>query len=90
MLSFVGRGNQYIQLVKVLYCKLSTISEQLPTFPHKVCGLNHQPQSSEVSVLLLLHRGLYCIVSMHESYHNLVLKSMNAINTSTYFTSQIV
>ena len=31
--SFVGRGNQYIQLVKVLYCKLLTISKQLPTFP---------------------------------------------------------
>ena len=38
--SFVGRGNQYIQLVKVLYCKLLTISKQLPTFPHKVLGLN--------------------------------------------------
>ena len=31
--SFVGRGNQYIQLVKVLYCKLSTTGKQLPTFP---------------------------------------------------------
>ena len=29
--SFVGRGNQYIQLVKVLYCKLPTIGKQLPT-----------------------------------------------------------
>ena len=36
MSSFVARGNQYIQLVKVLYCKLPTISKQLPTFPHKV------------------------------------------------------
>ena len=34
--SFVGRGNQYIQLVKVLYCKLPTIGKQLPTFPHEV------------------------------------------------------
>ena len=32
--SFVGRGN-YIQLIKVLYCKLPTISKQLPTFPHR-------------------------------------------------------
>ena len=38
--SFVGRANQYIQLVKVLYCKLPTIGKQLPTFPHKVQGLN--------------------------------------------------
>ena len=37
--SFVGRGNQYIQLVKVLYCKLPTIGKQLPTFPHKVWGI---------------------------------------------------
>ena len=38
--SFMGRGNQYIQLVKVLYCKLLTIGKQLQTFPHKVWGLN--------------------------------------------------
>ena len=38
--SFVGRGNQYIQLIKILYCKLSIIGKQLPTFPHKVLGLN--------------------------------------------------
>ena len=31
--SFMGRGNQYIQLVKVLYCKLPTNSKQLPAFP---------------------------------------------------------
>ena len=53
--SFIGRGNKYIQLVKVLYCKLSTIDKQLPTFPHKVSGLNGQPQRWEVSVLPLHH-----------------------------------
>ena len=31
--SFVGRGNQYIQLVKVLYCKVPTDGKQLPAFP---------------------------------------------------------
>ena len=50
--SFVGRGNQYIQLVKVLYCKVLTIGNQLPTFPHKVRDLNHRPQRWEVSVLV--------------------------------------
>ena len=30
--SFEGRGNQYIELVKVLYCKLLTNSKQLPAF----------------------------------------------------------
>ena len=34
--SFVGRGNQYIQLVKVLYCKLPTISKQLSDMGSKV------------------------------------------------------
>ena len=44
--SSVGTGNQYIQLVKVLYCKLLTIGKQLLAFPHKVWGLN--PLTSEV------------------------------------------
>ena len=48
--SFVGRGNQYIQLVKILYCKLQTIGKQLQSFPHKVWGLNHRPQRCEASV----------------------------------------
>ena len=30
--SFMGRGNQYIELVKVLYCKLPTNGKQLPAF----------------------------------------------------------
>ena len=34
--SFMGRGNQYIQLVKVLYCKLPTDGKQLPAFPLEV------------------------------------------------------
>ena len=49
--SFVARGNQYTQLVKVLYCKLPTMGKQLPTFPHKVRGVNRQPQRWEASVL---------------------------------------
>ena len=48
--SFMGRGNQYTQLVKVPYCKLLTINKQLPTFPHGVPGLNCRPQRWEVSV----------------------------------------
>ena len=34
--SWKGRGNQYIQLVKVLYCKLPTNGKQLPAFPLEV------------------------------------------------------
>ena len=49
--SFVGRGNQYIQLVKVMYCKLPTIDKKLPTFQHMVRSLNLHPQKWEESVL---------------------------------------
>ena len=31
-----ARGNQYIHLVKVLYCKLATNGKQLPVFPHEL------------------------------------------------------
>ena len=39
--SWKGRGNQYIEFVRVLYCKLSTNGKQLPAFPREtVRGLN--------------------------------------------------
>ena len=34
--SWKGRGNQYIQLVEVLYCKLPTTGKQLAAFPLEV------------------------------------------------------
>ena len=52
MSSFVGRGNQFIQLVKVLYCKLLTNGKKLQTFPHMVQGLDCRPQSWETRVLV--------------------------------------
>ena len=42
--SFMRRGNQYIQLVKVLYCKLPTNGKQLPTFPLET-GPGTKPRS---------------------------------------------
>ena len=45
--SFVGRRNQYIQLVMILYSKLLTIGEQVSTFPHNVRGLNCRPKRWE-------------------------------------------
>ena len=35
--SWKGRGNQYIQFVRVLYCKLPTNGKQLPGFPLEPC-----------------------------------------------------
>ena len=49
--SSMGRRNQFIQLVKILYCKLPTISKQLQTLPHRVWGLNCRPHRWETSVL---------------------------------------
>ena len=60
--SWKGRGNQYTQLVKVLYCKLPTNGKQLPAFPLEV-GLGTEPRSQrwKASVLPLCHHGpLYC------------------------------
>ena len=31
--SWKGRGNQYMEFVRVLYCKLLTNGKQLPAFP---------------------------------------------------------
>ena len=54
--SWKGRGNQYIQLVKALYCKLMTNSKQLPTFPlEAVPGTKLRPQRREVRVLPFCH-----------------------------------
>ena len=56
--SWKGRGNQYIQFVRVLYCKLPTNGKQLPAFPlEAVPGTEPPPQRWEVRVLPLSHRG---------------------------------
>ena len=56
--SWKGRGNQYIQFVRVLYCILPTNSKQLPAFPlEAVPGTEHRPQRWEVRVLPLCHPG---------------------------------
>ena len=56
--SWKGRGNQYIQLVKVLYCKLPTNSKQLPAFPLEAMpGIEPRPQRWEARVLPLCHHG---------------------------------
>ena len=45
--SWKGGGNQYIQFVRVLYCKLPTNGKQLPAFPlEAMTGI--EPRPSEV------------------------------------------
>ena len=56
--SWKGRGNQYIQFARVLYCKLPTNCKQLPAFPLKaMMGIEPRPQRWEARVLPLCHRG---------------------------------
>ena len=56
--SWKGRGNQYIQFVRVLYCKLPTNGKQLPAFPlEAVPGTKPRPHRWEARVLPLCHRG---------------------------------
>ena len=54
--SWKGRGNQYIQFVRALYCKLPTNGKQLPAFPlESVPGTEPRPQRSEARVLPFCH-----------------------------------
>ena len=56
--SWKGRGNQYMQFARVLYCKLPTNGKQLPAFPPKaMTGMEPRPQRWEARVLPLCHRG---------------------------------
>ena len=59
--SWKGRGNEYMQLVRVLYCKLLTNSKQLPAFPLEVDpGSKPQSQRWEVSVITLVPWAQKC------------------------------
>ena len=56
--SWKGRGNQYIEFARVLYCKLPTNGKQLPAFPHKaLMGIEPRPQRWEARMLPLCHHG---------------------------------
>ena len=62
--SWKDRGNQYIQFVRVMYCKLPTNGKQLPAFPlEAVPGTESGPQRWEARVLQLCHHGPYFIMS---------------------------
>ena len=54
----MGRGNQYIQLLKVMYCKLPTNCKNLPAYPLEVRpGFELLSQGWEASVLPLCPCG---------------------------------
>ena len=56
--SWKGRGNQYIEFARVVYCKLLTNGKQLPAFPLKaITGIEPRPQRWKARVLPLCHRA---------------------------------
>ena len=72
--SWKGRGNQYIEFARVLYCKLPTNGKQLPAFPHQaMTGIEPRPQRWEARVLPLCHRGpmkMKDFIKEHEELYN--------------------
>ena len=58
----MGRGKQYIQLVKVLYCKLKTNGKQLPAFPLEVGLASNSNLRGGVRVLPLCNRGPFSYI----------------------------
>ena len=68
--SWKGRGNQYFQFVRVLYCKLPTNGKQLPAFPlEALTGIEPWHQRWEARVLPLCHRGPLITTQIHSILH---------------------
>ena len=65
--SWKGRGNQYIELVKVLYWKLQTNGKQLPPFPlEAVPGTELQPprwdHSATMAPQMYITNSVYTLI----------------------------
>ena len=68
--SWKGRGNQYIEFARVVYCKLPTNGKQLPAFPLKaVTGI--EPPTSEVG-----GESVTTLPPCSGPYHNLKMRLM--------------
>ena len=79
--SLKGRGNQYIQFARVVYCKQLTNGKQLPAFPLKaITGIEPRSQRWEARVLPLCHHGPE---SMNEVF--LIINDYN--NSSQYLNT---
>ena len=71
--SWKGRGNQYIEFARVVYCKLPTNGKQLPAFPlTAMMGIDPRPQRWEAKVLPLCHRGP-CLVGQTRVIKSMIL-----------------
>ena len=69
--SWKGRGNQYIEFARVLYCKLPTNGKQLPAFPlEAMTGIEPRPQRWRRE----------CFVSSRLDYCNSLFRSLSKFN----------
>ena len=88
--SWKGRGNQYIQFIRVLYCKLLTNGKQLPAFPlEAVPGTEPRPQRWEERVLLLCHPGPcnICELWVRQTFYKSMSTVQNQLLISIFFSS---
>ena len=71
------RGNQYIQLVTFLYCKLLTNDKPLPAYPLEAGpGTEPRAQRWEARVLPLCHHGPLANFNLDESLVASLLKGL--------------
>ena len=80
--SWKGRGNQYIEFARVLYCKLPTNGKQLLAFPHRaLTGI-----CKNITNIQFIHKQNHlCIGSYGKSYHmpeNTLTHNIYAMNIS--------
>ena len=88
--SWKGRGNQYIEFARVVYCKLLTNGKQLPAFPLKaVTGIEPRPQRWEARVLPLCHRGPLSTASNPFSLVLYMKTNWNKCRSFDFFTLSI-
>ena len=72
--SWKGRGNQYIQFVRVLYCKLPTNGKQLPAFPPEaVPGIKPRPQRWEACGMYKAVVNQDCHLPIVKQYGDIIL-----------------
>ena len=81
--SWKGRGNQYIQFVRVLYCKLPTKGKQLPAFPLEAMpGTNPRPQRREARVLPLCYCSHSSICSNVDLIDYFIYRNETAVSSA--------
>ena len=73
--SWKGRGNQYIEFARVLYCKLPTNGKELPAFPLTAkTGIEPRPQRWEARVLPLCQ--IFTYYETKANYAERVIKTI--------------